>query len=410
MLAGPMNLSSLKQQAAKLLRHRFGGRTDHFAAAPGRVNLIGDHVDYNDGFVLPMAIDRHACIAAGTNASSLIRIASHAVGRDVTIDASSPLQPFQVHPKTGEDDRWANYVLGVIAGFKDRGVTVPGFDATIVSDVPLGGGLSSSAAIEVAAAMLLQGLCNTNFSKEELALISQQAEHEYAGMPCGIMDQFTSALGKEGHLLLLDCRSRKVVYTPFDEPELSALIVNTNVKHELTDGGYAARRRQCEEAAATLGIASLRDLAPSQLREAAARLDDIHFCRTRHVVTEIERTTEAAIAFEEKNWQKVGELFAASHLSLRDDYEVSCAELDWVVELCEQFNARAGSRDAGSRPPIVGARMTGGGFGGCVVALVWKDNIKEASRFIADRYREVIGREATLFATRPSDGARLLDP
>jgi galactokinase len=265
------------------------------------------------------------------------------------------------------------------------------------ADLPQGGGLSSSAALEVAVATLVEALSGTTLAPLRKALLCQRAEHEFAGVPCGIMDQCSSVMGREGALLLLDCRSRQVQLTPLAGPEVVALIVNSNVRHELTDGGYAARRRQCEEAARTLGVPALRDVTPQGLERERSRLDDAHYRRARHVVTEIARTVEAADALRRGDWDTVGRLMYASHASLRDDFQVSCAELDLLVELA-----------AGAGDGVIGSRMTGGGFGGCTVSLVRREALDGVVRHVAGGYQRQAGREATVFVTRPVDGARVI--
>ena len=274
------------------------------------------------------------------------------------IDLSQPVKPA---PK----GTWSNYPVGVIAGFLARGAKLGGFDALIHSTVPLGGGLSSSAALEVATATLLEAITGQKLDPVDKALLCQKAEHDYAGMPCGIMDQFISVMGKQDHLLLLDCRSRKPELVPMTDPSMALLIINTNVKHELTGGEYAKRRAQCEQAAKALGVASLRDADAEMLERARGKMDEVVYRRARHVIGEIERTLHAAEGVRASNWPTVGQLMYASHNSLRDDYEVSCPELDAVVDI---------ALDIGPKGGVSGCRMTGGGFGGCAVALVRTDS------------------------------------
>ncbi len=380
------SLDSLVRSAEAEFTLRFGRPPRWVAAAPGRVNLIGEHTDYNDGFVLPMAIDRYVVIAADkgpTKRPWMGRLFSMSLGQGATIPVEPPFAP-------GPDVR-ARYVQGVVA------FCSPGpFEAVVASDLPLGGGLSSSAALEVAAATLFEAMTGARFPPLTKALLCQKAEHDFAGVPCGIMDQCTSVMGKEGALLLLDCRHRTVRLTPLADPEVIALIVNSNVKHELNDGGYAARRRQCEEAAHTLGVTALRDVNPDRLEAERGRLDDVHYRRARHVVTEIARTVEAAEALGRGDWPTVGRLMHASHASLRDDYQVSCEELDLLVELAADCDG------------VIGSRMTGGGFGGCTISLVRRTVLDRVARDIEDGYLQKTGRNATAFATRPVDGARMV--
>jgi galactokinase len=233
----------------------------------------------------------------------------------------------------------------------------------------------------------------------EKALLCQKAEHEFAGVPCGIMDQFISVMGRQNNLLLLDCRSHQTELVPMNDPAVSLLITNTNVKHELANGEYAQRRAQCEAAVKVLGVESLRDATPEMLESAKAKMDDIVFRRARHVIGEIERTIHAAEGIKASNWPSVGQLMYASHQSLRDDYEVSCKELDAIVEIAEGIGIKGG---------IFGCRMTGGGFGGCTIALVQTEQIEAISAKFATDYKAKTGIEATIFVTRPAAGATIV--
>jgi galactokinase len=268
-----------------------------------------------------------------------------------------------------------------------------------LSTVPLGGGLSSSAALEVCTATLLETALGKPIDPIEKALLAQTAEHEFAGVPCGIMDQFISALGREGNLLLLDCRTRKTELVPMSDPAVSLLVINTNVKHELGSGEYAKRRAECEAAAKALGVASLRDATGEQLDAAKKRMSDVVFRRARHVIGEIERTTHAAEGIRASNWPTVGQLMYASHDSLRDDYEVSCEELDIIVEIASGIGLKGG---------VYGCRMTGGGFGGCAVALIQTDKVAAITEKIAKDYRAKATIEASIFSSRPAAGATVI--
>lgn len=389
----PLNppLADLANDAAVGLQDQFGVSPTHTAAAPGRVNLIGEHIDYCDGFVLPFAIERYVVIAAHANNSDRARIGS-SCQEPVHIDLSRAIE-------TGEPP-WTNYIRGVLRGFQDRGHTLPGFDAWIVSSVPLGAGLSSSAALECAVATLLEGLLDTVLDTREKALLCQKAEHDFAGVPCGIMDQFTSAFGQINRLVLIDCQSGEPNLVPFDNPELTVLIANTRVHHELTDGGYASRRQHTEDALAILGKASWRDVTMAEIDAAWERLGDPINRRARHVVGEIARTRDAAKVLESNQFDALGELMAASHASLRDDFEVSCEELDLMVGLADSIGREGG---------VIGARMTGGGFGGSTVTLCESDRAPEIAAILAERYHAATGIEAEIFASRPARGAHLLD-
>jgi galactokinase len=389
-----MTLDQIAQQLTTAFRSKFGRDPQWIAAAPGRVNVIGEHTDYNDGFVFPMAIDRYT-VMAGAPASDASKITLHdASGRapSATIDLAAPLRP-------ATKGTWHNYPMGVIAGFLERGIKVAGFDAILDSTVPIGGGLSSSAALEVSTATLLEAATGHQLDPVEKALLCQKAEHQYAGMPCGIMDQFISVMGRKDHILLLDCRTRETQLVPMSDPSVELLITNTNVKHELTGGEYAQRRAQCEEAARILGVPSLRDATSEKVEQNRSKLTDVVYRRARHVISEIERTTHAAEGVRAGNWPTVGQLMYASHYSLKNDYEVSCPELDTVVEIAESIGAKGG---------VYGCRMTGGGFGGCTVALIRADAIAAVSQQIAAEYEARTKIKPTLFVSRPAAGATLI--
>ncbi|MBI1841191.1 MAG: galactokinase [Verrucomicrobia bacterium] len=388
-----MPLHSLALEAIRQFTNHYGVPPACLAAAPGRVNLIGEHTDYNDGFVLPMAIDRYTVLAARPQSDPRIElISSAAPGQPASFLLSAPLAP-------GEP-RWANYSKGVAAGFQNRQLPVRGFVGWVHSDVPLGGGLSSSASLEVATATALETLGARPLDPALKALICQEAEHRFAGVPCGIMDQFASVMAREDHLLLIDCRSRIATPAPMRDPRVAVLILNTNVKHDLASGAYAERRAQCETAARRMGLTSLRDCSMALLAKAASALDPLLLRRARHVVTENARTQQAVEAAGRNDWTTFGELMRLSHASLRHDYEVSCAELDTIVEAAEALG-----RDAG----VYGCRMTGGGFGGCAVALVAREKVESVAEEITRRYSARTGIKASWFSSRPVGGARALD-
>ena len=324
-----------------------------------------------------------------------IQLRSTAGNGAVSLDLTQPVKPA------------AEGRVVQLPGRGDRGLPGPrreagGFDALIHSTVPLGGGLSSSAALEVATATLLEAITGQKLDPVDKALLCQKAEHDYAGMPCGIMDQFISVMGKENHLLLLDCRSRKPELVPMTDPSMALLIINTNVKHELTGGEYAKRRAQCEQAAKALGRAFPARCRPRTCWSArAAGWRKWSYRRARHVIGEIERTLHAAEGVRASNWPTVGQLMYASHASLRDDYEVSCPELDAVVDIAQAIGPKGG---------VIGCRMTGGGFGGCAVALVRADAVAAISDRIASEYERRTKIKPTLFVSRPAAGATVLTP
>jgi len=360
-------------------------------AAPGRVNLIGEHTDYNEGFVLPMAIERYTLIAGDRAAEGEVTLHSLTTGETAR---------FSLRPKAERGDPgWSNYVRGVIAGFQNAKYKLQGFNAVIDSTVPFGGGLSSSAALEVAAASLLELMTGKALDPIEKALLCQKAEHDFAGVPCGIMDQFTSVLARQNHALLLDCRSRTTTAVPMTDTTITVLIINTNVRHKLADGEYAKRRAQCGIAAQAMKVPALRDATKRVLTSARGRMGPVPFRRGRHVITENERTRQAARAICNADWPRVGELMYASHASLREDYEVSCPELDAVVEIAQSIGEKGG---------MIGCRMTGAGFGGCAVSLVNTEAVPFITRKISELYERKTGAQATIFSSRPAAGARVL--
>jgi galactokinase len=338
------------------------GQKPRLFRAPGRVNLIGEHTDYNDGFVMPVALDFATLVAAAPRADGRLVIRS----ADFEEEVSYPL-----------DDRgavraghWSDYVRGVAVVALRQGLDIQGATLLLQGDVPMGAGLSSSASVEVATALALLSLSDITLSKPDLALLCQRAENEFVGMRCGIMDQFISACGQQGHALLVDCRSLETRLLPLSS-NAQVVICNSMVRHELTGGEYNERRQACEEGARLLGVKALRDATP----EAVDGLDDeILRRRCRHVVAENLRVQSAAEALVRGDFAEFGRLMLESHQSLRDDYQVSCPELDQLVEI------------ARSLPGVYGSRMTGGGFGGCTVSLVRRQDVPDFVQAIADSY------------------------
>ncbi|QAY72248.1 galactokinase [Agromyces protaetiae] len=369
---------------------RFGRSPLGVWSAPGRVNLIGEHTDYNEGFVFPFAIDRRTVVALGERSDRAIRVASTFAPESVEI-AIDDLTP-------GAVDGWAAYPLGVVWALGASGAdlaSVRGVDLFIDSDVPVGAGLSSSAAIECAVALALDEHWALGLDRPALASVGQLAENRVVGAPTGIMDQSASLLGEADAGVFLDCRSRdaEVVDLGFAAAGLSVLVIDTHVSHEHATGGYAARRASCEAGAAALGVPSLRDVDPGDLPRAAELLDDETFRRVRHVVTENRRVLDTVRSLREHGPASIGALLEASHASMRDDFEISVPELDLAV---------ATAVDAGA----VGARMTGGGFGGAAIALVADDLVETTSGAVRAAFAAAGFREPTIFTVAPSQGAR----
>jgi len=391
MLQPNPDLADLVSDAAEGFRERFQADPSITAASPGRVNLIGEHIDYCDGFVMPFAINRYIVITGRANGTTQSRVSSAISQAIVPLDMNEIQEPGQ--PK------WANYIRGVIRGFQDRGHHIPGFDLYILSSVPGGAGLSSSAALECAMATFLEGLLDTVLETKEKALLAQKAEHDFAFVPCGIMDQFASAFGKANRLVLIDCQTGEPEMIPFENPDLTVLISNTMVNHELSDGGYALRRKHTEDGLAIIGKQSWRDVTEADVLSHWDRMADPVNRRSRHVVGEIARTVAAASALARNDFETLGPLMAASHDSLRDDFEVSCVELDILVEIARKIGRSGG---------VLGTRMTGGGFGGSTVTLCESRKAPEIAAILAEEYEKQTGLVPQIFASRPSQGAHLV--
>ena len=373
-------------QIEKKFLETFGVEPDLVAAAPGRVNLIGEHIDYSDGFVLPFAIKDRTLVAARKRNDSTVRIASaQRRNKIVTVDISKV--------KPGLKGEWERYALGVLwaLGVKE------GVDLLIDGHVPLGAGLSSSAALECSVATAMNHLFDLGFNLEELARLTQKAENQYVGVPCGIMDQSVSLMATQGSALLLDCRDLSTKNIPFDVASsgLELLIIDTQAHHALTDGGYAERRASCESVVAKLGITSLRELSMEQLENSRGLLTETEFVRARHAITEMKRVLECVDALSKSEFEKVGELINQSHASLRDDYTVSCPELDTAVEAALAAGA-------------LGSRMVGGGFGGSAIALIQASKTSETIRSIEKAFASKGFKAPRFFTSLPSQGAELL--
>ena len=364
----------------------FGEEPDLVAAAPGRVNLIGEHIDYSEGFVLPFAIKDRTLVAARKRDDSTVRIASaQRRSKIVTVDIS------EVRP--GLKGEWERYALGVLWSMGVKS----GVDLLIDGHVPLGAGLSSSAALECSVATAMNHLFDMGFNLEELARLTQKAENQYVGVPCGIMDQSVSLMASRGFALLLDCRDLSTRNIPFDVAShgLELLIIDTQAHHALTDGGYAERRASCEAVAAKLSVKSMRELTMAQLDSARATLSETEYIRARHAITEMKRVLDCVDAQGSGDFVKVGQLINESHRSLRDDYTVSCPELDTAVEA---------SLAAGA----LGSRMVGGGFGGSAIALIEAAKTSQTISAIEKAFADKKFKAPRFFTSLPSQGAELL--
>jgi galactokinase len=368
---------------------RFHGVRPAVFRAPGRVNLIGEHTDYNDGFVMPAAIGFYSWVAVAPRSDRLLHVVSDQFSETAELNIDELEGPPRKH--------WSDYIRGIAAMLRGAGVPLSGANLMIHGEVPLGAGLSSSAAIEVSTALALLHVSAAHLGAMELVKLCQRAEHEYAGTRCGIMDQFISMFGKADHALMLDCRSLQYSLLPLPA-DVRLVICNSMVKHELTGGEYNRRRADCEAGVAALKntfpkISALRDVTVEQLQQAGGSLPEVVLRRCRHVISENRRVQDAAAALNAGNMATFGALMEASHASLRDDYEVSCEELNLLVDIALPIEG------------VYGARMTGGGFGGCTVNLVHASAVSCFHAQVAEAYRKRTGKTPSIYTCSPAQGA-----
>lgn len=368
-------------------KYHFRTAPSHIIQAPGRVNLIGEHTDYNDGFVLPCAINYQTVVAAQKRDDSLVRVI--AVDYDDAQDEFDISQPIEFV----ENKLWANYIRGVMTYLLERGYQFNGMDIAVSGNVPQGAGLSSSAALEVVIGQTVKTLYDLPISQKDVALNGQQAENQFVGCNCGIMDQLISACGQENHALLIDCRSldTQPVVMPDD---MVVMIINSNKKRGLVDSEYNTRRQQCELAAKTFGVKALRDVTLTDFEAKKHLLDDVTAKRARHVITENDRTQAAAKALMQGDLVTLSALMAQSHASMRDDFEITVSEIDTLVDIIKSVLGEQG-----------GVRMTGGGFGGCVVALVKPEHVEPVKAAIDAQYQAKTGLKETIYVCQASAGA-----
>jgi galactokinase len=379
----------MSEQRTILEKFRERYRTDaRVYRAPGRINLIGEHTDYNDGFVLPAAIDFYtwAAIAPRNDRKLVLYSESFKESVETSLEDRAPAR-----------QHWSDYVRGVALKLEDAGYRLCGANLLIRGDVPIGSGLSSSASLEVAVATALLGASNLAVDRTDLALLCQEAENEFVGARCGIMDQFISCHGISDHALLLDCRSLDYAVRPL-ALDISLVACNTMVRHQVAGGEYNKRRAECEQGVRLLsrmvpGVVALRDVSAELLKQHVSKLPELIYRRCHHIVTENERVIQAAECLNIGNLAKFGQLMAESHASLRDDYEVSCKELDWMVQLANQEDG------------VIGSRMTGGGFGGCTVNLVRSDKVEAFCSRVSERYRAKTGQVPEIYISRAAAGA-----
>lgn len=383
--------TTLQQRIDTAFAQHFGHAPSLHVRAPGRVNLIGEHTDYNDGFVLPCAIDFETRIAIGPRSDRQVRVCACDYGDALDqFDLDAPITP-------RPDAQWTNYVRGVVQVLRVRGLHLGGMDMAIAGNVPQGAGLSSSASLEVAVCQAFKALHNLEqLTQADIALIAQKAENSFVGVNCGIMDQLISASGEADHALLIDCRSLATQAVPVPAG-LAVMIVHSHVQRGLVGSEYNTRRQQCEAAAAHYGVPALRDVDVARLERDAAGLDPVMLCRARHIVSENQRTLDAAQALADGDLLRLGQLMAASHDSMRDDFEITVPSIDHLVAILQA-----------SIGPQGGARMTGGGFGGCCVALLPEAAVPTARAAVAAQYRAPNGDVATMYVCHASAGVGLV--
>lgn len=364
-------------------------------AAPGRVNLIGEHTDYNEGFVLPMAIDKNIVMLAQLRDDQEVRIYSLDYDKEVVFSL--------LDLEFERENFWINYIKGVMDEIKKMDYYITGMNIIFTGDIPIGSGLSSSAALEVVTAFTISSLNELDIQPVEMALLCQRAENNFVGVNCGIMDQYISRLGKEGNALLIDCRSNEYKLVPFSIEDYQVVICNSKVERGLVDSEYNQRRKDCERAVKYFAekldhmVVSLRDVTVEELEKEAAGLEEITYRRARHVITENNRVLMAVSALRNNDLKTFGKLMNESHYSLRDDYEVSCQELDLLVEL------------ALKQKGVLGARMTGAGFGGCTVNLVHRNHIEDFIANVKKTYDKETGKDMEIYVTWPAAGSRKID-
>jgi len=377
---------SVDQEVIHQFEALFGEPPTFLVRAPGRVNLIGEHTDYNDGFVLPMAIDRAVWIALRPRDDR--RVALHSLNFD---DATT----LELDNLRHEDGGWREYVKGVAHILREDGHTLRGWEGVLAGDVPIGAGLSSSAAVEMATARAFAAAGSLAWDAAHMARVGQRAENEWVGMNCGIMDQMISAAGRRDHALLIDCRTLETRPAPLP-PGTAVIVLDTATRRGLVDSAYNERRAQCEAAARFFGVPALRDVDLATFEARAEELDPVTRCRARHVITENERTLAAAEAMRRGDAGEMGRLMNASHVSMRDDFEISRAEMDVMVDLAQ------------AQPACFGARMTGGGFGGAAVALVRAAEAEAFAAAVAADYQAATGLTPQVYICAATDGATVV--
>jgi galactokinase len=383
----------MKTQLAQYFFEQYHHQPTVIVRSPGRVNIIGEHADYNNGFVLPAAIDKAAYLAVSLRDDQEIHLTALDLNEkfSTTVDELKPIG----------DVSWPNYILGSAAQYLKHGIQLPGFNAVLTSNVPIGAGLSSSAAVECATVFALNHLLKTNIERVAMVAMAQKAEHEYAGVMCGIMDQFASMMGKANQVIKLDCRSLEYEYVPFKLDGIKILLLNTNVKHSLASSEYNTRRLECMQAVEMIQayhpeVQSLRDATVEMLDQYVLPFNDLVYQRSRFVVDEMERLNQACQFLQDDNIPALGNCMFKTHDGLSRQYEVSCKELDYLVDFVR------------SRKEVIGARMMGGGFGGCTINLVQEDKIESLINSIKPAYEEAMGLPLDYYIATIQNGTEII--
>lgn len=381
-----------KEQIELRYQKVFDEKPLYIVRSPGRINIIGEHTDYNEGFVLPTAIDKGVYVGVSKRDDNLLCLYAESFGESFQV---------KLNDVSALPNGWQNYVLGVVGELLERGYELGGFNLYLDGDVPVGAGLSSSAAVECATGFALNVLFDLAIDRISIALIGQQAEHKYAGVQCGIMDQFASAMSRAGQVIKLDCRDLSFSYKPLELGDYTILLLNSNVNHSLASSAYNDRRKSCERSVSLVQskfqeVRSLRDVSLAMLDECVRGVDDEAYIKSKFVLEENQRVEKACLSLETGNLELLGSLLYEAHSGLSRDYEVSCVELDFLVEYVKQF------------PEVLGARMMGGGFGGCTINIVHKSFEDLLIERLLPVYKERFGLTLTAIKVLPSNGTELL--
>lgn len=380
-----MKAELIINEAVQLFQSKFGKQPECLVRAPGRVNLIGEHTDYNEGYVLPIAIDKAVYIAIGKTDGTTVRLYSNDMKEQIQFDLQ----------KLEKAKGWGEYFKGVAWALQEQGFLPKGWHGVLVSDIPQGAGLSSSAAVEMATVCAFSFSSGLELTKQQMALIGRKAENDWVGVKSGIMDQMISSGGVEGHALLIDCRTHQTQTVPLSG-DVAIVVMDSATRHALVASAYNDRRRECEEAARFFGVSSLRDVSIEEFHARQAQLDPVLAKRARHVITENDRVLQFVKALQDQDEISLGRLLSESHASLRDDYEVSSQELNEIVACALE------------QPGCLGARMTGAGFGGCAIALVKHSEVNTFEKKLKDCYLQHTGLAATIFVCKASQGAGII--